>query len=235
MEMSFTKLAFQAYSLIYSSLCTLIQAKYKIVYCVKNTYNNGYIQTVKVKIIHFAVKQSKRTRNPACTAVHAGRYGISVFRKQGLLAVFDDGATGYDSDKGILIVHHRYKILGGGPLHQILHGGGDTDRHIVLPVGDFHNPMALCLTQIHLADVFHGPQQVAFRQGAPVFSPVVQDGKGGIAGNLHLFQCLPHGKIVVKKRTHRLWCQKKQDIILLHRFSFSVGGELQLTMPPILL
>lgn len=55
--MSFTKLAFQAYSLIYSSLCTLIQAKYKIVYCVKNTYNNGYIQTVKVNYDDYKVNQ----------------------------------------------------------------------------------------------------------------------------------------------------------------------------------
>ena len=87
---------------------------------------------------------------------------VSVFPKQGLLAVFDDGAAGDNTNEGILIVHHRYKILGRGPLHQILHGGGDSDGHIVLSVGDFHNSVALRLTQIHLTDIFHSPQEVAF-------------------------------------------------------------------------
>ena len=36
---------------------------------------------------------------------------VSVFGEQGLLAVFDDGAAGDNTNEGILIVHHRYKIL----------------------------------------------------------------------------------------------------------------------------
>ena len=72
-------------------------------------------------------------------------------REQMLAAVTDDGATGNDADKGILIVHHRHEILIRGPAHQLLHGGGNPNRHIVLAPGNFRDPPGFRHTQIHAA------------------------------------------------------------------------------------
>ena len=47
-------------------------------------------------------------------------YGLFVAEER-LLAVLDDGAAGNDADEGILVIHHRNKILVGCPLDQLLH------------------------------------------------------------------------------------------------------------------
>ena len=51
----------------------------------------------------------------------------SILREEGLLAVLDDGTTGHNADKGILVVHDRDEILGGGPVNEVVHGGCDAD------------------------------------------------------------------------------------------------------------
>ena len=94
-----------------------------------------------------------------------------------------------------------------------MHGGGDPDGDVVLSAGNLHDPAGFGLTHVHVAHVLHGPQQVALCQGSTVFAPVVEDGNRGVACGFHLFQCLPDGIIIVQICTHRLWCQKKLNII----------------------
>ncbi len=51
----------------------------------------------------------------------------SILREQALGAILDDGAAGDDADEGVLIVHNGDEILPAGPLHQVVHRGGDPD------------------------------------------------------------------------------------------------------------
>ena len=53
--------------------------------------------------------------------------------------------------KVFFIVNDRNEILLTGTVDQILHAGGNAHRHIVPPVGDFHNPMVFRLPQVHPA------------------------------------------------------------------------------------
>ena len=69
----------------------------------------------------------------------------------------DDGATGDDSDEGILVVYHRDKVLCAGAVYQIFHGGGDPDWDIILSAGNFHDAMDLGLANIHMAHIFQAP------------------------------------------------------------------------------
>ena len=124
---------------------------------------------------------------------------MAAFLKQLILAVFDDGFSGDQADEGTVVIDHGNKVLIGCPFDQILHGGGDPYGNIILPPGDFHDPAAFCLPHIHVAHIFHGPEQVALFQGAPVFSLPVQNRYGRITGHFHFFNGLPDGIIIVKK------------------------------------
>ena len=122
---------------------------------------------------------------------------FKVFREQKLIAVLNDGASGNDADKRILIIHHRHKILRSGPRHQFMHGGGDPNRQMIPPPGDLHDPPGLRLTHIHVANIFEGPQQVSLCQRAPIFAPLIQDRQRREACLLHFFQRLPDGIVIV--------------------------------------
>ena len=90
----------------------------------------------------------------------------SVLGEQGLFAVLDDGSSGHDADEGVLVIHHGNKILGGGPVDEIVHGGGDPDGYIVLSAGNLCDLMGFGLTHIHITDIAQGPKQVPLRKGA---------------------------------------------------------------------
>lgn len=85
-----------------------------------------------------------------------------VLREQALLTVFDDGPSGNDADKCILVIHYRHKVLAAGPLHQIVHTGGDPDRNIVLPAGNLNDSSCFSLAHIHITHIFQRPQKIAF-------------------------------------------------------------------------
>lgn len=78
-------------------------------------------------------------------------YRRLVLQSQMLLAVAHDGTTGDDANESVFIIDYWYKILLAGSCDEILHGGGDADRHVIPAAVDFHNMMIFCLSQIHAA------------------------------------------------------------------------------------
>ena len=116
---------------------------------------------------------------------------VLVFLVKAFVAVLDDRPSGNDANKGILVIHHRHKVLTAGPLDQILHAGGDLYGNIILAAGDLHDPPGLRLPHIHIAHILKRPKQVAFRQCTPVFAPLGKNGKGRIACAFHFFSIQP--------------------------------------------
>src|SRR5699024_5572503 len=82
-----------------------------------------------------------------------------IFREKLLAAVLHDGASGDDADEGVLVVHHRDKVLGAGPADELVHTRMYPHRHIVLPAGDLHNLPGLRLAHIHVAHILQSPEQ----------------------------------------------------------------------------
>ena len=83
----------------------------------------------------------------------------SVLHRHGLLAIAHNGPACHQADEGVFIVNDRNEILLTGTVDQILHAGGNAHRHIVPPVGDFHNPMVFRLPQhLHIKESLKTPE-----------------------------------------------------------------------------
>ena len=157
-------------------------------------------------------------------------YVASDLVEELVVAVFDDGLPGDQTDEGAVVIHHGDEILMGCPLHQILHGSGDAHRQIVLAAGDLHDPPGLRLAHIHCAHILQRPEKVALGEGAPVLAPAAENGDGGVTGGFHLFQGLPDRIIIIYHFAHGFRCQKKQNII--HRVLL-YGSRLRGILPSI--
>ena len=121
---------------------------------------------------------------------------LSIFGEQSLRAILNDGTSGDDADKSVLVIYNGDKVLMDCPIHQIVHGSGDPDGNVISSPEDLHDPMGFSLPHIHVAKVLDGPEQITFRQCTAILAPLIENGKGRVAGRFHLLQGLPHGKIV---------------------------------------
>ena len=77
---------------------------------------------------------------------------------------------------------------------------------------DLHNVVLFGVAQIHAAEVFDRPEQVALGQRAAIKSVAGKDRDGGIAGVLHALERLPQREVLVKIGTVCLRGEKEKKI-----------------------
>ena len=75
--------------------------------------------------------------------------------------VVNNSFSGNQTNKSTVIINDRNKILIGSPLDQVKHGCGNPYRNIILASGNLHDSAAFRLTHIHIAHIFHCPQQIS--------------------------------------------------------------------------
>lgn len=127
-----------------------------------------------------------------------GMDGIGLIVGEKLFhAIMDDGASGDEADEGILIVHDGDEILTACALDEVVHGCGDADGDIVALAGDLGDAVRFRLAHIHIAHIFHCPEDIALRERAAVFATLIEDRERGITDDLHFFECLPNGVIII--------------------------------------
>ena len=81
-------------------------------------------------------------------------YEALVFRKNLIRAIFYNSTSCYNSNKRILIIDYRHKILCTCALYKVIHAGGDANRNIIFFTINFHNTSGLSLTHIHVTHIF---------------------------------------------------------------------------------
>lgn len=79
-----------------------------------------------------------------------------------VVTVFDDRFSGYDSDKGALVIHNRHEVLIDGAIQEIFHIGICMDRFIGGTAWNCHDGNAFCFLDIVNVGPTYAPEQVAF-------------------------------------------------------------------------
>ena len=135
-----------------------------------------------------------------------------------IIAVFDDGFSGYDPDKRTLVINNRYKVLIDGAIQKIFHVGIGVHWFIGGTARDRHDRDTLGLLDIVDICAAHPPEKIALGDGAEIFAIHSQDGNTGVLTMLHFFEGLAECLIFEDIGNLAFGNQKKQNIHVITSF-----------------
>lgn len=112
------------------------------------------------------------------------------------VTVFDDLFTCYDSDKMILVIDNRNKVLVDGPVQKILHITVNMNRLVGGSSLDRHNRDVLSTLHICNVQILHAPEKVSLGNGSYIFALWIQNRNTGELAVLHFLNGLTQGFIL---------------------------------------
>ena len=109
--------------------------------------------------------------------------------------MFDDVPTADDADEDFTVIDDRYEVLLHGGFDQLFHGTVDIDRLVMPSFRQCADADIFGAFQVQRSMAFDVAKQVALSEGTDLHALFVENGKGGVAVVLHLFQCLAQGAV----------------------------------------
>jgi len=116
--------------------------------------------------------------------------------KEFFITIFDDFFPCDNSDKVILIIYNRHKVLVDCAVQEILHVAVNVYRFVGGSSGDSHNWYFLGCFHIRDVQIFHSPEKITLRNSTYVFSIWIQNRNTGKFPVFHFLKSLPQSFIL---------------------------------------